>query len=147
MAGSSIFDGFVLVRYEGNGSLDTNFGTNGVVTTKIAGSNFMEFDYVNSIAIQSDGKIIAAGASYIGDHSDFALARYNSDGSLDTTFDTDGKVTTDFGADEYGFSIAMQVDGKIVMSGKSWTVAAMTLHWLVTIPMDHWIRASMVTEN
>ncbi|MBI5351847.1 MAG: hypothetical protein HZB50_04340 [Chloroflexi bacterium] len=119
IAGSSLFKGLVLARYSSNGSLDTSFGTNGVVTTSF-GTNSLLYDYAHAIAIQSDGKIIAAGASYVGDSSDFVLVRYNSDGTLDTTFDNDGKIVTDFGTSEDGSSIAIQSDGKIVMAGSSW---------------------------
>ena len=51
-----------------------------------------------SVAIQSDGKIVAAGHSDNGSNDDFALVRYNTDGSLDTSFDSDGKVTTAIGS-------------------------------------------------
>uniref|UniRef100_A0AAU2K1G8 Calcium-binding protein n=1 Tax=Streptomyces sp. NBC_00049 TaxID=2903617 RepID=A0AAU2K1G8_9ACTN len=101
---------FGLARYNADGSLDTSFDTDGKVTTDFTGS----FDQAFSVAVQADGKIVAAGR---GD-SDFGLARYNADGSLDTSFDTDGKVTTDFtgGADQ-AFSVALQADGKIVAAG------------------------------
>ena len=51
-----------------------------------------------SVTIQSDGKIVAAGVSYNGSNNDFALVRYNTDGSLDASFDNDGKVTTAIGS-------------------------------------------------
>ncbi|MFL7870948.1 MAG: delta-60 repeat domain-containing protein, partial [Anaerolineales bacterium] len=76
-----------------DGSLDTTFDTDGKVITPIGSSH----DEGNSVAVQSDGKIVVAGFSYNGSNSDFAVVRYNSDGSLDTTFDTDGKVTTPTG--------------------------------------------------
>ena len=123
VAGSSIMAGFVLVRYDSNGSVDPMFGTNGQVTTSF-NANPLHYDYAHSIAIQSDGKIIAAGASYTGDYSDFALARYETNGSLDTTFDGDGKVITDFGGSNDGYSIALQPDGKLVMAGGRWNGSA-----------------------
>ncbi len=107
---------FALARYNTDGSLDTTFTSNGKVITDIGSSTS---DRANAVAIQSDGKIIVAGTS----GQDFALARYNTDGTLDTTFDTDGKVTTNtdslganFRAAE-GTSIAIQTDGKIVVGG------------------------------
>ena len=75
-----------------DGDLDTTFGTGGKVTTAI-GSD----DAASSVAIQSDGKIVAAGYSSTV-VNDFALVRYNTDGSLDTSFDSDGKVTTAIGS-------------------------------------------------
>ena len=71
------------MRYNTDGSLDTNFDSDGKVTTAIGSAN----DYALSVAIQSDGKIVAAGYSDNGSNDDFALVRYNTDGSLDTSFD------------------------------------------------------------
>ncbi len=99
---------FVLVRYNANGSLDATFGANGKVTTNFGGE-----DRAYSVAIQADGKIVVAGTC----DGDFALARYNANGSLDATFSGDGKVTTDFGGYDVGYSISIQADGKIVVVG------------------------------
>ena len=107
---------FAVVRYNSNGSLDNTYGTNGIVITSVGDSS----DYANSIAIQSDGKIIAAGYSYNGSDYDFALVRYNSNGSLDNTFGTNGVVTTSVGdSSDYANSIAIQSDGKIIAAGNS----------------------------
>ncbi len=80
-------------------------------------------DISYSIAVQSDSKIVVAGHSYnsVTLGYDIALVRYNSNGALDTTFDTDGKVTTaiDTGYNDYGFSVAIQNDGKILVTGRS----------------------------
>ncbi len=106
---------FALARYNSDGSLDNTFGTGGKVTTDIGGS----YDLVYDIAIQSDGKIIVTGDSYNGNY-DFALARYTSNGSLDLSFDGDGKVTTPIGGgNDYAYDIAIQSDGKIVVAGYS----------------------------
>ena len=108
-------DGFTLARYNANGSLDTGFGTSGTVTTSI-GSGAQ----VNALAIDSGGKIVAAGVA----NNDFALARYNANGSLDTGFGTSGTVTTDVStaddneADE-AFAVAIQSDGKILAAGNA----------------------------
>ena len=111
-AGTSNLD-FAVVRYNTNGSLDTSFDTDGIVTTEIAGG-----DYINDVIIQPDGKIIAAG----GSGSDFSLARYDSNGSLDPTFDSDGKVLVDFGGFDYAFAAALQPDGKIVAAGYKYNI-------------------------
>ncbi|MES2835964.1 MAG: T9SS type A sorting domain-containing protein [Bacteroidota bacterium] len=98
------------------GRLDGSFSTDGVHTTDFYNSN----EIGNSIAVQSDGKIIVAGYSFNGSNNDFALARYNKNGTLDITFSGDGKVTTDFSNnDDFGNSVAMQADGKIVVAGYS----------------------------
>ena len=106
-----------LARYLPDGSLDTNFGISGRVITNLGGHNdagYSNNDYGHSISLQSDGKLVVAG--YVG--SDFALARYLSDGGLDTSFGTGGKVTTDFfGGYDAGNSITLQPDGKLVVAG------------------------------
>ena len=102
---------FVLARYNADGTLDTTFSDDGKVVTDFGGD-----DYGFSVVIQPDGKIIVAGLRSF----DFAVARYNSDGTLDKTFFGDGKVTTDFGGGDFGYSVVMQADGKIVVAGASW---------------------------
>ncbi|MDG2038845.1 MAG: fibronectin type III domain-containing protein [Luminiphilus sp.] len=104
---------FALVRYNTDGTLDTNFDSDGKVTTDIGIG-----DNAYSVAIQSDGKIVAAGFTYPGGGpADFALERYNTYGTLDTSFDSDGKVTTEVGTNDYAYSVAIQSDGKIVAAG------------------------------
>jgi uncharacterized delta-60 repeat protein len=110
---------FTTVRYNTDGSLDTTFGGTGIVQTAFGS----DFDEAYDLVIQSDGKIVVAGYARLGGTSnDFALARYNTDGSLDTSFDGDGKVTTAVSNsfDEVN-GIALQPDGKIVVAGYAWT--------------------------
>jgi len=108
-------DDFALVRYNTDGTLDTNFNSDGKVTTEVGSGTDRAF----SVAIQSDGKIVAAGYS-TGSKNDFALVRYNTDGSLDTSFDSDGKVITAIGSGtDQARSVAIQSDGKIVVAGYS----------------------------
>ncbi|AVH73051.1 NHL repeat-containing protein [Nostoc sp. 'Lobaria pulmonaria (5183) cyanobiont'] len=106
---------FILARYNSNGSIDTNFGSNGKVITDFPGTD----DFANSVALQSDGKIVVAGSTgNIGANGDFALARYNSDGTLDANFGNGGKVVTDLGSsNDVGQSLAILQNGKIVVSG------------------------------
>jgi len=100
---------FAVVRYDSNGNLDTSFSSDGIVTTDFNGK-----DYGTGVVIQADGKIVAVGYTGV---ANFALARYTSAGALDASFDSDGKVTTDFGAEDHGLGIAIQRDGKIVAVG------------------------------
>jgi uncharacterized delta-60 repeat protein len=66
----------------------------------------------------ADGKLVVAGTSYNGSSYDFALVRYNADGSLDASFDGDGIVTTAIGAaNDYAQSVIQQADGKLVVAG------------------------------
>ena len=108
---------FALARYNADGSLDTTFGTNGSVTTDFSG----ERDVITAVVILADGKILASGsASPVFGSSDFALARYNSDGTLDTSFGSGGKVTTDsLGMTNESLGMVMQSDGKMVLAGHS----------------------------
>ena len=103
--------GFGLARYNVDGSPDTSFGDNGTVLTLNAGM-------ARAVALQSDGKIVAAGDHVTPTFSgDFAVARYRSDGSPDSAFGSGGIVTTDFGASEAANGVAIQSDGKIVAGG------------------------------
>jgi uncharacterized delta-60 repeat protein len=104
------------------GTLDTCFGTGGKVVTEVTPDR----DFARALAIQPDGKIVVAGiAGYSAgsNNADFLVVRYNSDGSLDTTFDSDGIAITDFGFglvdDDYCRGVAVQPDGKIVLAGRS----------------------------
>jgi uncharacterized delta-60 repeat protein len=107
---------FALVRYHSNGSLDTLFGTGGTLSTAIGSGH----DEISAVALQSDNKIVVAGYSHNGSNNDFALARYHSDGSLDTSFGTGGKRVTAIGDghDEIN-AVVLQSDNKIVVAGYS----------------------------
>ena len=115
-------DDWALARYNPNGSLDTSFGDDGIVTTDVG----VGFTDVAALAIQADGKIVAVGDTGTDDPEsgfwveDWALARYNPNGSLDTTYGDDGKVITVFGSSvDQARSAALQVDGKLVVAGRN----------------------------
>ena len=105
----------MILRYNADGTLDTTFGGDGRVTTDFTGAE----DAAWGVAIQADGKIVAAGdAGLRTGNSRFAVARYNTDGTLDTSFGGDGKVMTQFTRhDDPVAGLALQADGKIVVSG------------------------------
>ena len=126
--------GFALVRYLDDGALDPGFGDGGVVRTVVNGS----FSQATAMAVQPDGLILVAGEvaegegggtdggvsvladddRYQGDR-DFAVVRYLPDGQLDETFGDDGVVTTDLaGGNDEATSIAVQLDGGIVVAGR-----------------------------
>ena len=104
---------FLLIAYEADGNLDTSFGIDGVVRTDFANG----WDDGRAIWIQSDGKILVAGWATVYANRDFALARYNPDGSLDTSFGTNGKVSVQLGGEDEAYGIALQPDGKILVAG------------------------------
>jgi uncharacterized delta-60 repeat protein len=108
-------DDFAIMRFNADGSPDTTFGVTGSVTTPIGASD----DQAIAVAIQADGKIVAAGFSNAGGaNNDFALVRYNANGTLDGTFGVGGKVTTPvLAADDQARSVAIQANGRIVAAG------------------------------
>lgn len=118
VAGSSSFAGgsFVVARLLPDGTLDTSFNGTGIASTPIG--NFGAS--LRSMVLQPDGKIVVAGEAAIGSFSDFALVRWNTDGSLDGSFDVDGKVTTSLGPErDLANSVAVQADGRIIAGGYS----------------------------
>lgn len=105
---------FAVIRYCSNGILDSTFNDIGIVSTSIGYGD----DYGSSMSIQEDGKIVVAGRAYNGSDYDFALVRYNSDGSLDHTFNNSGIVITPISsANDYVESMLIQENGKIVVAG------------------------------
>jgi uncharacterized delta-60 repeat protein len=104
-------------------ALDTSFGIGGLVTSDVgAGSN----DEARAVAIQTDGKIVVVGNAVVGRTSsnqfnfDFAVARFNVDGSPDTSFGSGGRVTIDFnGQVDRAFAVAIQSDGRVVVVGSA----------------------------
>src|SRR3989441_9250926 len=105
---------FALAKYTANGSLDSSFGSSGKVTTSISGLG----DQVRALVGQADGKIVAVGNA----GADFAAVRYNSDGTLDDTFGSLGRVTTDFfGRTDSAQAVVIQPDNKLVVAG--WVTA------------------------
>ena len=109
------FDGFALVRHTTDGALDPGFGVGGTVRTKLAAD---DSDIASALAIQKDGKILAAGSSPAGPDQHFALVRYTAEGKPDASFGSGGKVVTRLaGANAILRALAVQADGKIVTAG------------------------------
>ena len=107
---------FGLMRFNLDGSLDSSFGDGGQVIT-----SFNNYERATGLALQADGKIVAVGqnADPGQSHFAFAVARYNTDGSLDTSFNGSGKVSTSFPGFAWSIptSVAVQPDGDIVVGG------------------------------
>lgn len=107
---------FLLARFSSNGTLDPSFNGTGIVTTNFSAYNIAA---ANTLLMQPDGKIIVAGSA-ANSKSNFALARYQSDGSLDQSFGSAGKVVHAVGpCSSAVISVALQDDGKIIASGNS----------------------------
>ena len=119
---SSYDTSFALLRYNSDGSVDSTFGNGGIVTTNVGTDD----DQAYAIALQSDGKIVAAGRRGIQFYpteqrkGNVALARYNPDGSLDATFGNGGTVVNDFGQglESYAIELIIQPDGKLIIAGE-----------------------------
>jgi uncharacterized delta-60 repeat protein len=123
VGGNNLASVLAVARYNVDGNRDVNFAGTGIVYTEV-GSEVGSSNTGNSIALQSDGKILVAGSSYSPTRgNDFALVRYNSNGSLDTSFAEGGKLTTDFGLEsDLAYGISVQPGGKILMVGESLSV-------------------------
>ncbi len=105
-------------RFTSDGRLDTTFGTNGEVVIDFSGAGLG--DYMLGLGQQSDGKLVAAGVAESSTGRDFVVMRLSQDGTLDPTFDGDGKAVVSFGAGTnalYGGDVAIQPDGKILIAG------------------------------
>ncbi|MBV9960492.1 MAG: FG-GAP repeat protein [Acidobacteria bacterium] len=113
----TVWHDFGIARYNSDGSLDTTFGTGGKVATNIS-----LYDYAYGVALQPDGKIVVVGSTVAFDgvgQIDFAIARYNSNGTLDSTFGNGGKVIIDFfTADDIAKEVVIQPDNKMVVGGE-----------------------------
>jgi uncharacterized delta-60 repeat protein len=109
----------VLVRYNPDGTLDAAFGNGGIVTTKSGGPPFLSSAV--AVVLQPDRKIVVAGrvpgSGATGSKSGFGIARYNPDGSLDTSFGDGGEVRTDFGIPADARAMVLQPDGKMIVAG------------------------------
>jgi uncharacterized delta-60 repeat protein len=106
---------FALARYNIDGSLDATFGGTGAITTNFGGL----FADAMAVVIQPDGKVVAVGSTTNNSTTDFALVRYNADGTPDASFGTAGQVTTDFTATDVLADVALQADGRIVVTGRT----------------------------
>jgi uncharacterized delta-60 repeat protein len=110
---------FGLVRFNANGTVDSSFGFFGRVNTEFTNI----FNEAKALVLQPDGKILVAGSVYgFSGSGNFAAARFNADGTLDSSFGTDGKRIIDFaGFDDRANAMALQPDGKILIAGSTVT--------------------------
>src|SRR5262249_38376814 len=126
--GKIVIGGFVsgrllLARLNADGSFDAAFGSNGVVVTQL-GEGTNPYSGAFAVALQPDGRILTGGgARTSGNHGAVLVARWNTDGSLDSSFGTNGKATPQLGeganADSGVTNLALQPDGKIVIAGSA----------------------------
>jgi len=114
MAQSGAIRRFGVVRCTPDGRLDSTFGSGGRVTPDFG----KQWEWAHGVALQPDGKIVVAGSSEDGwDVARFAVARYTTNGALDTTFNGSGKAAVSFEKGSEAFAVALQRDGKIVLAG------------------------------
>lgn len=111
----NFFNYFAMIRFNIDGSFDNTFNGGGIVLTQTG-----PYSTINDVVLQPDGKIVAVGYSLVNTNErNFVLARYNTNGSLDTTFDTDGIVFTSINGRDVAYSVDLQSDGKIVVAGST----------------------------
>ena len=116
VAGDAYTNDIALVRYNPDGSLDTTFGNGGKVVTDWGAASELAF----AVGIQSTGKVIVGGYTDTKGTFDFVMTRYNSDGTVDATFGTNGTVYTDFTAsDDRIEALKVIVGDKIIAVGRS----------------------------
>lgn len=138
---------FHLIQVNADGTLDTSFGTGGIVVTRLSSGS----DRIYDLALQPDGKILAAGYYNSGSDFDFALVRYLPNGTLDTTFDGDGIVGTPVGADDdQAWRVLVQPDGKIILAGQTlgtnWDFAAVRYTSTGALDTSFGVGGKVVTQ-
>ena len=111
---------FAVARYLAGGAPDPSFDTDGQQNVFFGAAIASGIERATGVALQTDGKIVVVGYTNFtgtGNNFDFAVARLNTDGSLDNTFSGDGRFTHNFGHDDRAAAVAIQGDGKIVVAG------------------------------
>jgi uncharacterized delta-60 repeat protein len=121
------------------GSLDLTFGTGGEVLTDFGGT-----DTTAKVLVQGDGKIVAVGTTTTSSTSHFALARYNSDGSLDATFGTGGKITGPAGT---ASGATLDANGNIIVAGQDFTTEFIVARFTATGALDNTFGTSGVVAT
>jgi uncharacterized delta-60 repeat protein len=129
--GDVLATNFAVARFNTNGTLDNTFSDDGLLTTVINGN-----DFARAVAIQPDGRIVVVGYTGVGDLMDVAVVRYNTDGTLDNSFSTDGIQITSVGAGEWAYGVALQLDGKILVAGSAYTMGPQLDFAIVRYNMD-----------
>ena len=109
------FQDIALARFNADGTPDATFGNGGKATLDIGGSH----DFASGLIQQAGGKLVIAGGTISGSQYRLVFARFNADGTLDTTFGTGGTTLVDFGggSESWANDIAQQPDGKLVAVG------------------------------
>lgn len=109
---------FAVTRYLSNGTLDTSFGTNGFVLIDFGGTQ----DYANSVAIDSQNRVVVAGYTQNGATFEFAVARLTTAGQPDVTFDGDGKNVISVGpSNDYAYGVDVDSNDRVILAGSSFT--------------------------
>ena len=112
IANTNGYQRFTVVRYNADGSLDATFGDGGIVAAPMQSN----VDFVADMAALPDGKVLVLGYSWAG-AADYTMMRFNADGSFDATFGNNGIATADLGAWDRAASLALCADGKFVAAG------------------------------
>lgn len=153
VAGSNNADlsDFAVARLTTGGFLDDTWDGDGKITTGFGGTD----DWAEDVLVQPDGRIVVAGKvrnDELGGPFDFGLLRYNSGGTLNSSFGGDGKVRTSLGKSEEVYGIARQDDGKLVVAGEqsdagdAWLAVA-RYHWTTDPPPNTYVDSGPSSET
>lgn len=119
---------FFAARYTIDGTLDNTFSVNGMVDTDFNTTS----DWASTLEIAANGKILLAGFNFApGIENDIAVVRYNSDGTLDPSFNGSGKLSIDLGHDENINAMVLQPDGKILLGGENYISSGLENNFLL----------------
>lgn len=134
----------VVARFNPNGSIDNTFGTDGKTTFALSGD---PYEQIWDIALQPDGKIIAAGTTGpLETNPDNLVLRFNTNGTIDDTFNGNGYVITDWSTDDRVYAVAVQENGRILLAGASKLGATSGLAFAVTRYVDAQLSITSTTE-
>jgi uncharacterized delta-60 repeat protein len=140
VAGRGGAGGAALARFNTDGTLDTTFDGDGRAATGLGES------FIRGMAVQADGKIVLVGGSYHGGtDQDIVVLRYNVNGSLDATFSGDGIVFSDSGGSDAAYDVAVQSDGRILVSGYSQAASGATNVALLRYASNGTLEGAVVT--
>jgi uncharacterized delta-60 repeat protein len=154
-------DTFAVARYTSTGSLDSTFGSNGIVTTAVCVAPSLldpgdtGLPGAKAVAIQTDGKIVVAGGvntgtipNFTGDN-EFAIARYNVNGTLDTTFGSGGIVLTpSFGNhQDEATSLTLQANGDILVAGATYNLSAQNVYTPIAMAVARYLPTGQLDSS
>ncbi len=139
-------DVFSVARFDSNGIVDNTFGTKGWAVTSITSTGTYGYARAHAVAVQQDGKIVVVGNSYDQTNaSAFGIARFNSNGTIDSTFGNNGSLRIAFNANggDFARSVVIQPDGKIIAVGRT----SVVINYNGSNVMQYYFAAARFTQD